>query len=276
MRAVRILLLLLLSAAALFPLYWQLVGSFMSQQVILKTPPSLLPIPAELDNYRTIFAGYPIARWLWNSVVACAGVVMLQTAIAVPAAYALEIKRFRGSNVVWACFIGSMMFSGQLSLIPMYRMLRVLGMTTNRLGLILPSAFSVFSVFVLRSYLRDFPRDILDAADIDGAGELWKLLRIVVPLSAPPILALATMAAVGVWNNFFWQSLIANTPQNRTLVVGVARTIYDAMIYHTQGQDWTDYGVLMAGAMVVFAPMGLLFCFGHRYVMKGLYARGGV
>jgi ABC-type glycerol-3-phosphate transport system permease component len=129
-------------------------------------------------------------------------------------------------------------------------------------------------VFALRAYLRDFPREVVDAASIDGAGEVRTLLGIVVPMCIPPLAALGSMAAVGVWNAYLWQSLIANTDRTRTLLIGVTRAVWDAVFYRNvfEGIGITDYGILMAGAMLVFLPMGLLFLFSHRYAMKGLYA----
>jgi ABC-type glycerol-3-phosphate transport system permease component len=259
---------------AVFPLYWQVVGSFTDNKGILVSPPSIIPRGYNLENYQVIVTTFAIFRWVWNSVVVCVGTVALQLATALPAAYALELKPFRGARVVWMAFLVSMMFAGQLSLIPLYKLIRALGLTTSRLGLVVPSCFSAFAVFALRAYLKDFPREVVDAAALDGAGECRTLLGIVVPMCIPLLAALGSMAAVGVWNAYLWQSLIANTDRTRTLLIGVTRVVWDAVFYRNVVQDigFTDYGILMAGAMIVFAPMGLLFTFSHRYVMKGLYA----
>lgn len=276
MKAIRVGILILVSLVALFPLWWEINGSFLDNTAVLKTPPPLHPFGGDLENYRVILANFPIFRWLWNSTVIMVAVVILEIAIAFPCAYALEIVRFRGSRVVWTAFLVSMMLPNQLSLIPLYRMMRAFGMTTTRWGLIVPFVLSIFAVFVLRAYLRDFPRELIDAADMDGATERRKLFGILVPMSVPVLAALGTMAAIGTWNNYFWQSLVANTPRNRTLVVGVARAVYDKVVFHQLGLDWVDYGLLMAGAVIVFIPMGVLFVFTSRHVMKGLYASTGV
>jgi len=274
MKAIRVGFLVLVSCIALGPLYWQLVGSFTDNVGILVSPPRLIPRGYDLENYRAL-GQFAIGRWLRNSVLVTVATVGLQLATALPAAYALELRPFRGSRVVWAAFLVSMMLSGQLTLIPLYKLIRAMGMTTNRLGLVVPFAFSAFSVFAIRAYLRDYPREVVDAADIDGAGEVRKLAQVVAPMCVPVLAAMASMTAVGVWNSYLWQSLIANTDRTRTLLIGVSRTIWDAVFYkkaQEEGVDLVDYGILMAGAMVVFAPMGLLFCFSARYVMKGLFA----
>lgn len=276
MKALRIGILIVASALALFPLWWEINGSLLDNTAVLQTPPPMLPFGGDLENYRVILASFPIFRWLWNSTVVMVGVVVLELAIAFPAAYALEVLQFRGSRKVWVAFLVSMMLPNQLSLIPLYKLMRAMGMTTTRWGLIVPFTLSIFAIFVLRAYLRDFPRELLDAAEMDGATERRKLLGILMPLSVPVLAALGTMAAIGTWNNFFWQSLVANTPRNRTLVVGVARAVWDKVVFHQLGLDFIDYGLLMAGAVLVFLPMGVLFVFTSRYVMKGLYASTGV
>ena len=272
MKILRALILILVSLVAIFPLYWQLNGSFMENLVVVRTPPPLLPIGGDLENYKVIIANFPIWKWFLNSAVVCLGTVGLQLFIALPAAYAIEIKRFRGHRIVWGMFLASMMLTSQLSLIPLYRLMRVVGLTTRRLGLILPFCFSVLPIFILRSYLKSFPRAVLDAAEIDGAGEGRRLIGIVVPMCIPVLTALGAISMVGAWNNYFWQSIVANTARTRTLVVGVARVIYDYVIYRQLGVEWVDYGVLMAGAMIVFLPMGLFFVFSCRYAFKGLFA----
>ena len=277
-RALRVGLLILVSLLALFPLAWQLLGSFADNVGVLEIPPPVFPHGLDFSNYTVLFNGFAVFRWLWNSIIVCVGAVALELATALPAAYALELRPFRGSRAVWMAFLLSMMLSGQLSLIPLYKLIRAMGLTTSRLGLILPFSFSAFAVFSIRAYLKDYPREVLDAADIDGAGEARKLAQVVVPMCVPVIAALGSMAAVGVWNSYLWQSLIANTDRTRTLLIGVSRAVWDAVFYHLQviGVDGTDYGVLMAGAMVVFLPMGVLFTWTCRYVMKGLFAGRGL
>lgn len=274
MRAARVALLMLVSAVAVFPLYWQAIGSVTDNKGILVTPPRLIPRGYDLENYAILVSRFAIGRWLWNSVVVVVATVALQLATALPAAYALELRPFRGARVVWTAFLVSMMLAGQLTLIPLYRLIRAMGLATNRLGLILPFAFSPFAVFAIRAYLRDYPREVIDAADMDGAGELRKLATVVTPMCVPVLAAMAAMTAVGVWNSYMWQSLIANTDRTRTLLLGVSRAVWDAVFYKTimDGVDLIDYGILMAGAMVVFAPMAVMFVFSARYSMKGLFA----
>lgn len=272
---VRVAFLLLVSLVAVFPLYWQAIGSVTDNEGILHVPPRLLPIGYDLDNYAVLFSGrFAIGRWLWNSILVVAATVALQIGTSLPAAYAMELRPFRGARIVWAALLASMMLSGQLTLIPLYKLIRAMGMATNRLGLIVPFAVSPFAVFAMRAYLRDFPREVLDAAQIDGAGEARTIAGVVVPMCVPILAAMGSMTAVGMWNAYLWQSLIANTDRTRTLLLGVTRVVWDTVFYKQlrTEQDLIDYGVLMAGAMVVFAPMGLLFAFSARYTMKGLFA----
>jgi ABC-type glycerol-3-phosphate transport system permease component len=246
-----------------FPLLLALSYSFMSESEIASYPPRLLPSTLQFDNYQRVLSNVPLVRYLLNSFVASSLVVIGQLITASLAAFAFSFLVFPGRGWLFGLFLATMMIPWEATIIPNYMTIRSLGWLDTYQGLSVPFMAQAFGTFLLRQSFLQLPRDLFDAAVVDGAGKLRFLWAIVLPLSRPALATLAVYAFLSTWNQYFWPLLITNDPLMRTTQVGISQLRFEETL---------RWGYLMAGVTMIVLPTLLLLVLGQRHLVRGLTA----
>jgi multiple sugar transport system permease protein len=260
-RAAVNLLLALAGVATVFPLVWMAAVSFMAPGEASHFPPPLLPAHATLANYRTLFANAGIGRYFANSLLLALGATLLSLAFNVGAGYAFAKLRFRGRDRIFRLLLGALVIPGQVAMLPLFLMLKQLGLVNTPLGVLVPAAASIFGIFLVRQYALTIPDALLEAARLDGASELRIFRSIVLPLLAPILVTLALFSFLGSWNDFMWPLIVLTDKDMYTLPVALAMLSNE----HVQ-----DNELMMAGAVLTIVPVLLAFLCLQRYYLQGL------
>ena len=254
-----------LAAASLFPLLWMVSVSFMPAGAASTLPTPLLPAQLTLGNYRQLFGSIGMGRYLLNSL----GIAVLATVISVSfnvmAGYAFAKLRFRGRDAIFKTLLGALVIPGQVAMLPLFLMLKPLGLINTYGGAIVPAMASVFGIFLVRQFARGIPDDLLEAARIDGASEWRIFITIIVPLLGPVLATLAIFSFLGSWNDFMWPLIVLTDDSLHTLPVALAGLSRE----HVQ-----DSELMMAGSVVTVLPVLVLFLALQRQYMEGLMAGG--
>lgn len=248
----------------LFPFWWTVVSS-LTDQTALGQSPSLIPDHPTMSAYRELFSRTPFARVVLNSLGLALATVVVQIATSSLAAYAFSRLEFRGRPVVFAAYLATMMIPMQVLLVPLFVQMKSWGLVDTYLGVLLPSTVSAFGVFLLRQAMNAVPRELDEAATIDGAGHLRIFARVVMPLIRPAVATFAVLSFMSSWNSFLWPLVILRSEELRTLPLALASLV---------GQYATDWNVLMAGSVVSILPMLALYVLAQRHVVAGIAGTG--
>ena len=260
------------SVITLAPFAWTVSTSFKRSEDVFAPGSGLVPRPWSWSGYHDVFTLVPFAHYLANSVIVSLVVVLANIVFDTAAAYAFAKLRFPGRSLWFGVLLVTLMVPMQVNLIPLYRIMVLLHQAVPALGantlsgIYLPSLVQVFGIFLMRQYFATIPDSILEAARIDGAGELAILRRIVFPLAAPGIATLTIFTFLATWNDFLWPLIVAGTDQSRTLPVGLA------LLARKNTVNWPD---TMAGAVVTALPMIVIFVVMQRRFIEGLTAGVG-
>lgn len=248
------------------PLVWAVSFSFGQPHEFFKLPPPVIPSAFRLDNYQVVFERVDFLRFFLNSVVVTACVTIAQLITCSMAGYAFARLRFPGKRIIFIGFLASMMVPQHVTLIPVFIIIRGMGLYNNLGALIVPYATSVFGTFLLKQFFETIPDELEDAAKIDGAGFLQIYHRIMLPLAGPPLATLAILTFNSSWNNFFWPLIFINSSDKMTLPLG--------MLY-LRGQDGvTNSGVLMAAIVLNLVPVLVFFLIFQRRLVEGVTLSG--
>lgn len=245
------------------PLAWMILSSFKPAGEILTLTPTLLPQDPTLSNYTAVADRVPLLTVLRNSVVVTLIGATVKVVLAVTTAYALVFIRVPGANIIFLGILVALMVPPEVSMLPNYLTITSLGGRDTLWGIILPGLGTAFGTFLLRQHFKALPYELFEAAELDGAGHLRKLVQIAAPVSLPAIATVALVTIVNEWNNFLWPLIIIDSPARMTLPVGLN------MLQSIEGQTG-NYGVLMAGAVLVIVPVLLIFAALQRYIVAGL------
>jgi multiple sugar transport system permease protein len=254
-----------ISAVMLLPLVWMLLTSFKPEADIVTFPPRLLPRDVTLQHYGDVWERIPFARLYFNTIVFAGGVTILSLILDSMAAYALARLQFRGRGVVFVFVLVMLMLPVQVTLVPLYDLLVALGWTDTLHGLIVPRATNAFGIFFLRQFFLSLPKDLEEAARVDGAGEFRIFRKIVLPLAVPALLTLALFHFMYNWNDLLWPLIINQNQAHQTLPSGLALFM---------GQHVVEYGVLMAASVMSLVPVVLFFLFIQRRFVEGVATTG--
>ncbi|MCR6711306.1 MAG: carbohydrate ABC transporter permease [Demequina sp.] len=263
----RVVLLMFVALGAImmfFPFLWTVITSF-SSGLGLSAKPRLIPEQPSLDAYRTLFLDLPFARVVFNSLAIAVVVTFAQVMTSALAAYVFTRMPFRGRGVVFALYLATMMIPGQVLLVPQFVIMKNLGLIDNYVGVIIPSIATAFGVFLVKQGMDAIPRELDEAAELDGASHFQTFLRIVLPNAGPSIATLAVFAFMGSWNNFLWPLVILRSEEKQTLPLALAGL---------QGQYTTDWDVMMAGSVISILPMLAIYIFAQKYVVRGIASSG--
>ncbi|GGZ76680.1 carbohydrate ABC transporter permease [Streptomyces bluensis] len=247
-----------------FPVYVTVVTALLPQGDVAAG--RLLPVPGRLtlDNVRAALDSAPLARQYLVSVAVTALQAVAQLTTAALAAYALVFPRWRGRGVAFALVLATLAFPGESLVIPNFELVTGLGLRDTLLGIVIPYLAAGYAVFLLRQAFLALPRETWEAARLDGCGELRALLHVVLPMARPQLVTAAMWCALSAWNGYFWPLLITDSPQRRTIQVGLAQLVVDQA---------AAPAVIYAGTLLVLLPTLLLVLFGQRFLVRGLAAR---
>ena len=251
----------LAAAFAVLPLLWMVSVSFMQPGAASSYPPPLLPADPTLGNYRQLFAQAGMGGYLLNSAVIACGVTALSVLFNVMAGYAFAKLHFTGRDALFKSLLAALVIPGQVAMMPLFLMLKVMGLVNTWAGVIVPGMAGVFGIFLVRQYARSIPDALLEAARIDGASELRIFILVVLPLLKPVLVTLAVFAFLGSWNDFMWPLIVLTDSTLHTAPVALASLSRE----HVQ-----DSELMMAGSVVTIAPVLVLFLGLQRYYMQGL------
>lgn len=255
-------LIVILALLFLMPLYWMITGSFKTMSNTMEIPPDWFPTEPTLNNYKNLFSNNPTWRWIFNSiftaVVAAFGAIITSAM----AGYAFGKKKFPGVNVLFWLMLITMILPNQVLVIPLFLIMVDFGWLDSYMALITPFIAYPLGVFLVKQYMSSIPNELLEAARIDGAGEIRLFTQIVLPMVRPAIAALGIFAFVMVWNEYLWQLVVIDSDTMLTLPVAVSKMAY--------GLSRIDLGLAMTGATVAFIPMLIFFMIFQRYFIKGI------
>ncbi len=257
--------LLLLVVIMLLPFIWMVGTSLMDELAVFRFPPPLLPHPARLANYPEALTALPFDRFFWNSLVFAFCCVVGQVATSALAAYALARLDFPGRDRLLVLVLSVLMIPAIVLLIPRFLIVSALGWVDTVPGLVSTELVSVWGIFLLRQFFLSVPRDLEDAARLDGAGEWTVFTRVVLPLSGPALATLALFSFVDAWKNFTWPLIVTRSMDRRTVEVGVAA--FHSFYY-------ANWPYQMAAAVSATLPIIVLFFVAQRAFVRGIHLTG--
>ncbi|EFV93562.1 ABC transporter permease protein [Dietzia cinnamea P4] len=264
-RAVRIagyLAMLLVLATIALPLYWVLVTSFKTPDMVYIQPPAWWPDPVTAEPYSRVVEQVPFLRYFTNSLVITGALVTAKLVLGILSAYAFVYLRFPGRGLVFMLVLAALMVPNQITVISNYALISQLGWINTFQGIIFPLAGVAFGTFLMRNHFLTLPFEIIEAARMDGCGHMKLLLRVLLPMSWPTVVAFALITIVNEWNEYLWPFLVASDETVAPLQVGLARLIStDAYI---------DWPMVMAATILTITPILIVFLLLQRHMIKGL------
>jgi multiple sugar transport system permease protein len=258
-------LLLLGAAVMLFPFLWMVSTSLKQDFALFVTPPKLIPSPVETHNYTRVGELMPIWRILFNSVFVAAISTALAVFTSAMAAYAFARLRFPGRDALFFVYLATLMVPFQVTIVPLFIEMKHLGFVNSYPGLILPTIASAFGTFLLRQQFLTLPRELEEAAFMDGAGHWTVFTRIIVPLGAPALATFGIFAFMASWNSFLWPLVIINSQDLMTLPLGLA---------NLHGQYTTQWNLVMAGTTISVVPILVVYVLAQKYIVRGFVFSG--
>ncbi len=264
-RAALLLALALGAVVVSVPFIYMVVTSLETTTQIGQLTPQFVPSPVEWSNYARVWRGLPVGRFFVNSLVVAIAVTLGQVVTASLAAYAFARLRFPGRSVLFTLYLASLIIPFQVTLIPNYILIRLLGWHNTYQGLIAPFVSSVFSTFLLRQFFLTIPTDLEEAARLDGAGHATIYARIIMPLARPALAAVVIFAFLNSWNNFLWPLVVVDSESLKTLPLGIVEF---------EGQFTVQWNLLMAGAALALIPVLVVYVLAQRWIVEGIALTG--
>jgi ABC-type glycerol-3-phosphate transport system permease component len=273
-QVLRYLFLILITIILLGPLVLAFLGSFKTNLEVLAWPPILFPSEWRFSNYAYVAQNIPtpseplMPRWIFNSAFLAAAHVILQLFFCSLAAFAFARLRFKGRDLIFAFMVSTMMIPGMVLLIPKYLIVNSLGWVNTFWSIIVPGAVGAFGIFLLTQFLKSIPRELEEAAMIDGAGLFTVYWRVIMPLAKPALAALAIIEFQGAWNDFQNALVMLNTPDMFTIPIGLS------FLKGSQRIEFFNY--ILAGSMFNTIPVLIIFALFSRYFIQGASYSSGL
>jgi multiple sugar transport system permease protein len=245
----------------LLPLVWMVSASLMPAGEATELPPRFWPSRITLEHYRALVGGLHLGRAFVNSLGIAAAVTALSLLINSLAGYGFARFRFAGRDRIFAVLLGALVIPAQVTMLPLFLMVRELGLVNTYAGVLVPGLASIFGIFLVRQHALAIPQSLLDAARIDGAGE-WRIYRsVVVPAIRPVLITLGVFTFMGTWNDFLWPLIVLSDARRYTLPVALANLL---------GEHVQDAELMMAGAVLTVLPVVVMFLALQRYYVAGI------
>lgn len=257
--------LLFVAFLILVPVIWIFFGAFKPEPELMRYPPTFFPKSLTTGNFAKVQARINILRYMWNSAVYALGTVIPSLLFNSLAGYAFARYNFKGKNVIFMIYLATMMIPFQVIMIPMFLVVHSLGFYNTYIGLIIPRIASAYWVFFLRAAFYSLPKELEEAARLDGLTEFGIFGRIMMPQIIPTLVTMTILIINGSWNDLLWPLLITSTAKMRTIANGLALFV---------GDDTSEYANAFAGCALSLLPMLLLFIFAQKYFVKGQVMSG--
>lgn len=259
-------MLFLFGLVMVFPFIWMISASLKPKSEIFRLDFSLWPDQFYgFINYGKVLFDQPYLLYIANSLIVCLGILVVQLATAIPAAYALAKLRFKGSSILFGAVIAGITIPVNVTAIPLYVGIVKTGLLDTYLAMMVPFLVSVFAIFLFRQFFRTFPDSIIQAARIDGFSELEIIIRLILPSAVPAIAAFTVFSFVSHWNDLYWPLIVVQSQDKVTATLSM-------MQY--KGDLGIDYGVTFAAATIVTAPLVVAFLFARRLFIRGITMTG--
>jgi multiple sugar transport system permease protein len=248
------------------PFLWMLITSLESTAQAFSVPPTFIPHPFLWDNYPQSFNALPFNLAYMNSFIVAGSVTICELITCSMAGYAFARLEFPGRNIIFFAFLATLMVPFQLTIIPIFLTMKIVGLLDTLVALILPPAlFSAFGVFLMRQFVMGLPLELEEAAIVDGANRWTIFWRVVLPLLKAPLAALGIFAFLGQWNDFFRPLIMLNTPSNFTVPL---------MLNQFRGQYATEWTLVMAGSVIAVVPVLIVYILAQRHIIAGIAMTG--
>jgi len=253
--------LITMGISMVIPLLWMVSTSLKQPVAVFDFPPQWIPRPIVWENYVTAWKSMPFARFYFNSLFVGTVVTVGQVLTSAMAAYAFARLNFPFRDKLFFGYLATMMIPGSVTMIPVFILFKLLGLVDTYSALILPGFFSAYGTFMLRQFFMSIPKELEEAAKLDGCS-LWGIfINVILPLSKPGLATLTTFTFMGSWGNFMWPMIVTNSEEIKTLPIG---------LLSFQGMYNTDWTLLMAGSLIVLIPVIIVFLLGQRHFVEGI------
>jgi multiple sugar transport system permease protein len=243
------------------PLLWMVSASFMSIGEASQIPIRILPQNFTLENYKILFSRLNLSRYFINSLIISLSVTFISLFLNSLAGYAFAKYQFKKRDKIFNFLLSLMVIPGQVTMLPLFLMLKSLGLVNTYLGVIIPGMCSVFGIFMIRQYVISIPDSLIESARMDGAGEFQIYLKIILPLCKPILITLGLFTFIGTWNDFLWPLIIMTDNSMYTLPVAIANLM---------GEHSADVELMMAGSVITVFPILLVFAIAQNYYIQGI------
>ena len=248
------------------PVLWAVSTAVKPLQEVYVYPPAILPGKLMLENFAKAWTGAPFPRYALNSVLVTAAILAGQMINASLAAYAFARLSFRGRDLLFTLFLGTMMIPTQVLAVPSFLIFKTFNWLNTYMALTVPFLSNAFGIFLVRQSFLSVPKDLIDAAKVDGAGHLRIVWDVLIPVSRPAFLSFALLTFTWRWNDYFWPLIMTNSTAMRTLPVG--------LVFLRTSEGSIEWNVVMAASLFVMAPIIVLFVFLQRYFVEGVMSSG--
>lgn len=269
-KAIALIFLTFLGIIWIVPLIWGIVTSFKTQIELQSVGFKFLPIQWVLSNYTELLvdnASTPLLHWFMNSLVIAVSNTLLVLVVVSLSAFAYDRLEFKGKNVLFFFLLATMMFPSVVNIIPLYKIVDMLGWVNTKWAMIVPGAAGVFNIFLVRQFMSNIPKSFDEAAQMDGASDLTVFLKVILPLSKPVLYVVALFTFTGSWNDFLWPSIVFNDIEKMPITPGLQLL---------QGMYAAQPPLLLAGALIAIVPTFIMYLFAQKYFLESMSLSAGV
>lgn len=259
------LMLVFLAFCMLIPIVWMILGAFKQDTEIISYPPTFFIHKFTLDNFSKLFKRIDMWKYIINSTVYAIGTTVPSLVINCLAGYAFARYSFKGKNFIFLMFLATMMIPFQVIMIPLFLEVHSLGMYDSYAGLIIPRIASAYWIFLMRAAYQQLPKELEEAARMDGLGEFGIFARIMTPQIKPTLVTFIILNINGNWNDLLWPLIITSSSNMRTIANGLAMFV---------GAHTIEYGPAFAGGAISLIPMLIIYIFGQKYFVEGQMSAG--
>ncbi|WP_257958652.1 carbohydrate ABC transporter permease [Bacillus sp. V3-13] len=249
----------------LLPFLWMVSTSLKNQGATMVFPPEFIPKNATFQNYQEVTVAFPMLQFLANSLIVAVLTTLGQLLLCSMAAYAFARMNFWGRDKLFLLYLATMMVPSQVTMIPQFILMKNFGWLDTYQALIIPGLFSVFGTFLLRQAFLSIPRELEEAAFMDGANHFSVFWRVILPLSKPTLATLGIFSFMQSWNNYLWPLIVINDKSIATLPLGLSLL---------QGRWETDWNLMMAGVVISVLPILAVYLFAQKYFIQGMTMSG--
>lgn len=257
--------LVILALLVLVPVIWMTLSAFKPEKEIISWPPTFIPQSLTLENFVVVQDRINILRYMLNSVIYAGGTTLLAVVVNSMAGYAYAFYDFKGKTGMFLMTLATMMVPFQVIMVPLFLVVFKMGMYDTYWGLIIPRVAVAGSIFMMRAAFSGIPKELAEAARIDGLSEMGIFWRIMMPQVKPAVITLVILSINGSWNDLLWPMIVTSRTEMRTLANGLALFI---------GQNTIEYGAAFAGALISLLPMFILYMVGQKYFVEGMASAG--